>query len=228
MKEDHFENDIFEEPKAKNKIPALLYLILALVVVAVATVGIFSISYGYDESVDTPSVAEVSLPVIVVPDPVSEPDFPVINDETGVDAEVSEEDKETFFVPVEGEVIRGYSMDALVFSPTMRDYRVHSGIDIKAEIGDEVVAFADGTVEEIKDDWYYGKVVAVKHALGLTSYYMCLGEIPEDIKVGSAVKAGDVVGRIGESRIEAADEPHLHFEMRVNGELIDPTEQLPQ
>lgn len=228
MKEDHFENDIFEEPKAKNKIPALLYLILALVVVAVATVGIFSISYGYDESVDIPSVAEVSLPVIVVPDPVSEPDFPVINDETGVDAEVSEEGKETFFVPVKGEIIRGYSMDELVFSPTMRDYRVHSGIDIKAEVGADAVAFTDGTVEEIRDDWYYGKVVAVKHALGLTSYYMCLGEIPEDIKVGSAVKAGDTIGKIGESRIEAADEPHLHFEMRVNGELIDPTEQLPQ
>ncbi|MBQ8716578.1 MAG: M23 family metallopeptidase, partial [Clostridia bacterium] len=51
--------------------------------------------------------------------------------------------------------------------------------------------------------------------------------LPDSVKVGAAVKAGDVIGTIGESAmVEIADEPHLHLEMTVNGLQVDPTDYL--
>jgi murein DD-endopeptidase MepM/ murein hydrolase activator NlpD len=53
-------------------------------------------------------------------------------------------------------------------------------------------------------------------------------ELASGITVGSTVKAGDVIGKVGNTaRLESADESHLHFELTMNGEIIDPTPELP-
>lgn len=219
------------------KFSAFIYLGLAITVVIVATVGIFSISYDYEES-----MPEVSLPAIDLdfsePEDVVFPtvsESPVINEQSGVDAETEKpeptpEPEPVFSRPVEGEIVKGHSLDNLVFSETMQDYRVHRGVDISCKLGAEVVAFADGTVSAVTDDYFYGTTVAITHSDGMVSYYMNLNpELEEYITVGAEVKSGEAIGKVGTSaRCELADNPHLHFELKVNGTDIDPKAELPQ
>lgn len=225
------------EPLTKRvaKFSAFIYLGLAITVVIVATVGIFSISYDYEASLPPISFPElntdidVSLPQnVITPPEIS--DTPVGNEQSGIDAEISEPaPRVMFYTPVEGEIIKKHSMDKLVFSETMGDYRVHNGIDIACEHGSEVIAFSDGTVSAITHDYFYGTTVAITHEQGVVSYYMNLDEaLAEEIAVGSEVLAGQVIGSVGTTaRIEASDPPHLHFEMTVNGAAIDPEPELP-
>ena len=120
-------------------------------------------------------------------------------------------------------------MDKLVFSETMKDYRVHSGIDIAANVGTEVAAFTDGVITAVTNDYFNGTTVAITHEQGVVSYYMNLDStLPDNIAVGLEVLAGQVIGKVGNtSRIEAKDAPHLHFELHVDGAAINPETELP-
>lgn len=264
MNENQEKNNIEEESsscepffKRVAKFSAFIYLGLAITVVIIATVGIFSISYDYEDELPMVSIPEIglneeiSIPQITVNPNISD-ELPVGGDESGVDAEViipdvggSEPTKpsgtdddaendpqapvERFKRPVEGEIQKTFSMDQLVFSETMRDYRVHSGIDIAAELGAEVVAFSDGIVASITDDYFYGMTVSVAHGDGSVSYYMNLDKtLAPNIAVGKEVSAGQAIGKVGNTaRLESSDEPHLHFEIRVNNELVNPEIDMP-
>lgn len=129
-----------------------------------------------------------------------------------------------FCLPVTGHISKDYSMDLPVFSLTMNDYRTHSGIDIQAEIGTNVAAFAEGTVTDSYTDPFMGVCVEITHSGGMVSRYMNLGEeIPESVALGSKVDAGQTIGTVGcSAAIEAADEPHLHFEVVLNDLTVDP------
>lgn len=226
-----FDDENEKEPLVKKaaRFSAFLYLALAIVVVIVATVGIFNVSYDYEESLPQISFPEISFDATPsIPEPNDESNAPVGGEQSDVDANVEEPIK--FFSPVSGEIIKGHNLDQLIFSATMGDYRVHQGIDIKADKGADVVSFTDGTVSSITDDYFYGTTVEITHENGLVSYYMNLDpEIKQGINVGSELKAGEAFAKVGTSaRCEAADEPHLHFELKVNGEAIDPAPELPE
>ena len=111
----------------------------------------------------------------------------------------------------------------------MQDYRVHSGIDIACEAGSNVIAFTDGVITSVSDDYFYGTTIVITHEQGVTSSYMNLSEtLPDSIVVGAEIKAGQTIGYVGNTaRIESKDAPHLHFELYVNGTPIDPEPELP-
>jgi murein DD-endopeptidase MepM/ murein hydrolase activator NlpD len=236
---DLFEDEPKREPFAKRaaRFSAFIYLGLAITVVITATVGIFSISYDYDSSLPQISLPEInlSLPEISIPFEESQKeestDHPVNNEQSGVTPDVSEPTppRTMYYFPVEGEVIKNYSMDALVYSDTMKDYRVHSGIDIASTVGAEVIAFTDGVVSAVTEDYFNGTTVVITHEQGVVSYYMNLDPtVAEGIEVGAEVLAGQPVGYVGTTaRAEALDPAHLHFELRVNGSHIDPLPELP-
>ena len=73
-----------------------------------------------------------------------------------------------------------------------------------------------------------GHCLTVNHGNGLVSVYKNLtGSYPAGVEIGAPVKAGQAVGYVGDSAmIEIADEPHLHFEMTLNGEQVDPLDYL--
>lgn len=230
QEKNNFDDDCEKEPLVKKaaRFSAFLYLALAIVVVIVATVGIFNVSYDYEESIADITFPEISFDTdFSVPEAVSKEE-PVGNEQSNVDADVLVEPQ--FFSPVSGEIVKFHDLEKLIFSETMGDYRVHKGIDIKAELGAEVVSFTDGVVSSVTDDYFYGTTVAITHDRGVVSYYMNLDpELKQGIAVGSEIKAGEAFAKIGSTaRVEAADEPHLHFELRVNGELIDPRSELPE
>ena len=130
--------------------------------------------------------------------------------------------------PVSGYVSRKHNPDLPEYCLVMNDYRTHMGIDIDSEVGVNVKAVSDGIVSEIYDDPLMGKTVVIDHYGGVQSVYMNLQQsLPKNIAVGESVKGGDTVGGVGETAlIETGDIPHLHFEMKKDGNYIDPYEYI--
>lgn len=231
------------EEKDKNKTKGIsatryatyIYAAMAICVVTVIAVSIFAMSYDYGD-ISTPMV---SLPnnsvgeVIQNPSESSRPGKPVDNPQSDIDdtfEEPSDVDAATttYQYPVTGEVIKKFTVTSLIASKTMKDYRTHSGIDIAAKIGTAVVAYTDGVITAISNDPLMGKTVEIAHSYGIKSVYMNLSEtLANNIKVGSKVKTGDVIGAVGETACaEICDDPHLHFELMLDGVNIDPEKEL--
>ena len=136
---------------------------------------------------------------------------------------------EKLTMPVkDGAVVKNHDLLNAVYSATMNDYRVHKGIDIECEIGAEVLACADGIIKSVGNDPFMGVCVTVDHGDGLVSVYKNLAsDLPSDIKEGAQVLEGQVIGMVGESAIiEIADEPHLHLELELDSQSIDPLKVL--
>lgn len=200
--------------KIFKRYSAYVYLGAAVVTVAVMAVSIYSINRGDDVSIPEISVPSIQLPEIS--------DTPVADIPDDVPADVIT--VPVYRVPVAGSIITSHSLTALVFSPTMQDYRTHCGVDIAADAGTAVVSYTDGTVTAVYNDAFYGTVVEVTHSGNLVTVYANLEEtLPEGISVGAAVKAGQTIGSVGSTAIiESASVPHLHFEVKVGTTAVDP------
>ena len=116
-------------------------------------------------------------------------------------------------------ILKEYSMEVL-YSETMGDYRVHTGVDFKADIGENVRAMCDGVVEEIYEDSMYGWVIKIVN--GNFAVYYCGMSEEVYCDVGDAIYRDDVIGRVGEIPCESKDPMHLHIEVRVGDKTIDP------
>ena len=124
--------------------------------------------------------------------------------------------------PLDGEEIFGYSMEALSYNQTTRDWRVHSGVDIAAEEGTAVMAAADGTVYTTYEDDAMGHTVIIRHQGGYTTKYASLG--PDlSVSAGDTVELGQTIGTVGSSALlESALGTHLHFAVTYQDEPMDP------
>ena len=94
----------------------------------------------------------------------------------------------------------------------------HLGVDFGAPKGSAVGAINDGIVREAENDPIYGNTVIVDHGAGIFSLYMHLDTI--SAKVGQTVKAGQVVGTVGETGY--ATGPHLHLSIKIGAISVDP------
>jgi len=94
----------------------------------------------------------------------------------------------------------------------------HTGQDYPAPAGTPVAAAGRGCVESIGFSDGYGKLVVIRHRLGMTSWYAHLSRI--DVPRGRCVVAGDWIGLVGSTG--RATGPHLHFELRLRGAAVDP------
>ena len=225
------ENKRFTKMSKKSKYAAYMYLAIAICVVAVMTVSIYSLSFTDDPGelgISIPDIPTPSLPDKTGTGDVSDTSSAAQVDgtESGVDDTVIE--KPTFVVPLEGTVTKKYSMNALVYSSTMKDYRTHSGVDIAASVGTNVLAISAGTVQGVYDDDLMGTCVVVDHGDGLTSTYCNLSAKPT-VSEGDTVSTGTVLGVVGETAIAESSRPsHLHLEMAQDGKAVDPVSYLPQ
>jgi murein DD-endopeptidase MepM/ murein hydrolase activator NlpD len=100
----------------------------------------------------------------------------------------------------------------------------HSGLDISAQKGQSVYATADGVVQSAGYTGDYGNLIVVKHAFGLATRYGHLSAYK--VKVGANVKRGDVIGLVGSTGRSTG--AHLHYEILVNGQLMNPLPLLTQ
>ena len=124
--------------------------------------------------------------------------------------------------PIDGSMLQSYSIDQLTYNATMQDWRTHNGIDIAAELGQTVMAAADGTVTALYEDDYLGTTVVLSHGNGYTTRYCNLNE-ETSVQIGDTLKCGDAVGTVGQTALlEVGTDPHLHFEVYKDNASIDP------
>ena len=128
----------------------------------------------------------------------------------------------SFIKPVEGEKLKDYSKDNLIYSSTLDEWTTHLGIDFAAEKTDVVKASANGKIKSIKNDPRYGLTVVIEHENGFESIYSSL-LTAEFVKVGEEIEQGQTIATVGNTaRFEIADETHLHFEIKKDGINVDP------
>ena len=141
-------------------------------------------------------------------------------------AETPVQETAAFTAPVEGEAVAAFSDTELTYNAAMGDWRTHNGVDLSANLGDEVHAAMAGEVLSVQDDLLLGTTVTLNHGDGIMTVY---GNLDPEVTVrqGDRVSAGQVIGTVGES---ANGETHegawLHFAVRKDGELVDPMEYL--
>ncbi len=238
------------EMKKKQESQArILYVILAALLVTVMVVSVITAVNKRNkkpqapvdtaDSVTTKAPVTKYYPVETIPEEDERPPVtqaPVTRPpetQPPVTTEKPKDDKPTanraYVVPTKGEVMKDFSIDMPVYSLTMNDYRAHKGIDISAEYGTAVCSFTDGVVEKTFVDPMMGVTVTIDHGDGLKTNYCNLQQtLPDGIVAGAEVKAGDMIGAIGETTlVELAEASHLHFEIIENDKYIDPTEYLP-
>jgi murein DD-endopeptidase MepM/ murein hydrolase activator NlpD len=220
------------------------YIVLFLCVAAIGISGYYLLSgvgFGGD---DTAAAGNSNIRVIVTPSPTPTAKIPEVKATPAPTAKptatpaptaapapkatVAPNLKKTVYTwPVKGTVLSGFSLEVLAYDSTMGDWRTHSGVDIAAEMGTQVLAVTDGTVSCVGKDDLMGTTVTISHGDGLESVYSNLAGTPT-VKQGDQVETGTVIGSVGDTAIAESSLPsHLYFEMRLNGQAVDPENYLP-
>ena len=118
--------------------------------------------------------------------------------------------------PVEGKITSRYGVSSRIRKST------HTGLDISATQGTDIKVVADGTVTASSYNGSYGNLIKIDHGNGVETWYAHTSKMY--VQVGDTVKAGDVIAAVGSTGNSTG--PHLHLEIRVNGEDINPQDYL--
>lgn len=129
-------------------------------------------------------------------------------------------------MPVNGNIIKDFSIDKLVFFQTLNTWATHNGIDIACGDNKNAMAALSGEVESVASDQSGGIVVIISHAGGQKTVYSGLSDVT--VKAKDSVDSGQIIGTVGTPAFEASDGEHLHFEYIVNGKYADPTKYFSQ
>lgn len=121
--------------------------------------------------------------------------------------------------PLKNTIVLNEYSETAVKNKTMGDYRAHTGVDFKGDEGEPVYAMADGTVKEVYNDAMFGTVVEVD-AEKYSVYYCGLKDV--EVNANQTVKIGDKLGLVSEVPFESEEESHIHVEIKVDGQYIDP------
>ena len=122
--------------------------------------------------------------------------------------------------PVDGKLESGFGGRRNPFGGS--SYEFHTGQDIEVPMGTPVVAGARGTVIFVGWQNGYGRLITLDHGGGLTTRYGHLSE--SDVVQGQQVARGEFIGRVGSTGRSTG--PHLHYEVRINDDPVDPLQYL--
>ena len=200
------------------------YIVLFLCIAAIGISGYYLISVLASPGGDDPlAVVDPVTDVVVPTQTLSPPPVPTVTAtpeptvtlpaETPAPSPTTASngtDTVTVFTwPVKGEAQAGFSLQALCYDETMGDWRTHSGMDIAASEGTNVLAMADGVVASVTDDPWMGSTVKITHAGGLESVYSNLSD-SVTVSEGDEVDCGQVIGVVGQTALaEAGASSHL-------------------
>ena len=146
------------------------------------------------------------------------------NETTETQEQVTETKQEvTFIKPTDGEIIREFAKDNLIYSETLKEWITHTAVDIKADKTSVIKSSADGIVKSIVNDPRYGLTVIIEHDDGYETVYSNL-LTAEFVVEGEEVSQGQTIGTVGNTAsFESSMDCHLHFELLKDGEYLDPT-----
>lgn len=181
----------------------------------------------------TTHIAEVEAEVTNVPDtrhyetiivPATEITTISVYEEK-TDAETTERQAPaSYSLPLGTDIGKDYSRGIPVYNEVMGDWRTHDGVDFNGAYGDGIKAIADGIVKEVEDDPFMGGTVVINHGGGVVAAYSGI-EVDKKLKRGVMVSENEKIGEVSFIPSESDSQfPHLHLEIRVDGELCDPLE----
>ena len=237
----------------ENKLKSVLsgagfYALLAICLAVAAVCGYFLLFAGDKPAAEEPQASvsaparDLYVPEVVEPEdreeeppvetaapaPVEVEIVPPMPEAPVDDTPVIAEAPQLVVSPLKGEVLMAFSMDQLVYSPTLADWRTHDGVDISAAPGTTVLAATAGTVAAVEDDPLMGTTVVIEHEGGYATTYANLQSTPT-VEAGDFVTAGQIIGAVGTTAsAESAQSPHLHFSVTRDGEAVDPDSFLKQ
>ena len=130
----------------------------------------------------------------------------------------------SFAMPVNGATVeKEYSNSALQYNKTLNLWQAHKAIDFVAPEGTDVLAVMDGTIKEVSYSYLMGNMVKLDVGNGMIVVYASL-QSDAPVKVGDKVKKGDVIGKVGTTaKSEASDGAHLHLEVWLDEQNVDPS-----
>ncbi|MDD2190361.1 MAG: M23 family metallopeptidase [Eubacteriales bacterium] len=207
-------------------------LVLCFCVVAIAS--IFSMRSNFDQlnldSKENINIAKDDKSIInreqdvVKPVPTVDSTVPKQNQSGEQQGTTVREDAAaSFSIPLKGKVNKGFSMEEPVYSKTLDQYIIHSGIDIEAPVDTQILAAGDGTVTKVYKDDKLGITIEVSHGNGIVTRYSNLST-NKMVGEGDVLKKGQPISGVGSSALfESLEPPHLHFEVLKDGVAIDPT-----
>lgn len=134
-------------------------------------------------------------------------------------SEISESGKTSFINPLNtnAEVLAEFGSRT---HPVTKEVRMHSGIDFKVTIGDDVHAAASGIILFMDRKDSYGKLIEIQHEDGFVTRYAHLSEFQEGLYEGAEVESGQLIAFAGNTGTVTS--VVLHFELLLNGEAVDP------
>ncbi|MCH7471955.1 peptidoglycan DD-metalloendopeptidase family protein [bacterium] len=127
----------------------------------------------------------------------------------------------SFDKPCAGTIKSGFGMRT---HPIAKRRRMHTGVDISAPRGTAILAAGDGKVVMAERMGGYGKCVIIDHGDGRSTLYGHCSKYT--CEVGDVVKKGEKIAEVGSTGYSTGN--HLHFEVRINGNPVDPLKQLKQ
>lgn len=158
------------------------------------------------------------------PPPLEETVQPAQVEETPAPEEAEDQTEDPLGVgetvaPVMAPVSSGFGLRE---HPIEGGEKFHNGLDLAANYGTDIKAFAAGVVDYIGESPAYGLYLQIQHANGVTSFYAHCSRLC--VQPGQQVAAGEKVAEVGDTgEVTGA---HLHFEVKVNGKLVDPSDYI--
>ena len=227
----------FGKPAAEERIQAIMkakkipvYLTILAGVLAAAVVTVFATQAEPAAAPEAPAApVQTAQPEAKIPDEVTLeiPQTASIEESRPADAEPEPAAQPQYVFPLEdadAAVLQGFGYRAVPGIPVnvSPKYAFHCGVDLEAAEGSNVLVVADGTVTVSTSDVIYGNQITIQHADGMLTTYSHLSECL--VSEGDSVRQGQIIGRSGATGW--ATGPHLHLDVQVNGEYVDPLEAL--
>lgn len=225
----------FARSSAEERIRAILSFkrIPAWVGICVAILFVLTASVFTTQAASPSAIPEMELAVqkeipeenVAVSVPVSEPlpTTPPIMPEQETESETQPQPEVPAYIfPLEdanAEVTNPYGWQE---HPVTKQKSLHSGVDLAADYGTNVLAVADGTVLDCSYDAAYGYILTLEHENGVQTQYAHLSEFL--VKPGDTVQQGQIIAKTGDSGWSTG--PHLHLGVLIDGEAVDPLETL--
>ena len=229
----------FAKSSAEERIRAILsfkripaWVGICVSVLFVLTASVFTTQAASPAAVPEPEPAvQEEIPEENVAVSVSEsellPATPPIMPEQEAESEIESETQTRSEVPAyifpledaSAEVTNPYGWQA---HPVTKQKSLHSGVDLAADYGTNVLAVADGTVLDCSYDAAFGYILTLEHGNGVQTQYAHLSEFL--VEFGDVVRQGQIIAKTGDSGWTTG--PHLHLGVLINGETADPLEAL--
>lgn len=132
--------------------------------------------------------------------------------------------QENFENPVEGKYWISSNYGTRVH-PILKHRKFHNGVDFAGNVGTPIKSISEGVVvKKVNNHRLSGNYIVIKHKNGLKSYYLHLNGFAKNLKKGSKIEDGQIIGYLGNTGRSTG--PHLHFSMKKNGRWVNPRHYL--